>query len=526
MLTRFVSLGQLIKFAYDATGILPRKRSERSGLDDKDIKRIQKQLERLVEEEGSLMDRCGELVHNLSYELAGTIQNPKVSFALGESMMDLLDDYNYVVRNEGTYLSPKESLNWFCGAHAVPNLVLSIQKHILRCNIAAEDFIAPPDNDWYLPSVAGDSVTWPLDKAMQWVYSYCETSRTQFHCPVDVVLHGDPEMQQNLENATNWQKGPTLPSWPGLHWNFSRSLERLTQANPPHQRCISAKEQESILYVLFLARLSTYISKQLKDAYGAEFLLEMVERFKRQRDWLATDLKLFKAHVIDFIERHEMPEQQHDFIWFDYSDRYWKWFGERARHCAQDIQRLIVASSDHVVGELEVAQLCSQYSDYTVRSLLDSLSCASHLKEDFVGFSEALFKGFDLKKTTTTTEADVAAYEAEIRQSGLFACLEWMVHWNRALVYYRRNEDKDAFRHIEYAFESAKYSAGLNQYQIVNQFIELAAKNDNWKRFKSGVFWASYLGISVRWLRKDEPTEENLRSTFDLMKNAHFRYAV
>ena len=72
----------------------------------------------------------------------------------------------------------------------------------------------------------------------------------------------------------------------------------------------------------------------------------------------------------------------------------------------------------------------------------------------------------------------------------------------------------------------AKYSAGQNQYEIVNQFIELAAKNNNWKSFKKGVFWANYLGISVRWLRKDEPTEENLRGVFELMKNSHFRYAV
>ncbi|WP_272971322.1 hypothetical protein [Comamonas terrigena] len=522
----FVSLGQLIKFAYDATGVLPRKRTEKTGLNEKEIKRIQKQLERLVEEEGSLMDRCGELIQKLSYELAGTIQNPKVSFALGESMIDLLDVYNHVVRDEGTYLSPKDSLRWFCGAYAIPRLVLSIQKHVLRCNIAAEGLIAPPENDWYLPDISGDSIIWPLDKAMQWVYAHCQTSRTQFHSAGKVVNQDDPELRQNLENASNWQSGETLPSWLGLHWNFSRSMDRLVAADGTYQRAISAKERESILYVLFLARLSTYVSKKMKDAYGSKILTEMVERFKRQRDWLAADLQIFKAQTVEFIAQHEVPEKEHNSVWFELSNRYWSWFSDRARHCGATMQELLVACDDHIIPEVKVAQLCTQYSDYTVRSALDSLTSASDLKMNLGGFPEALFKGFDLKKSITTTKDDVAAYEAEVREKGLLNSLEWMVHWNRALLHYRKHEDKDAFRHIENAFELAKYSAGHKQYEIVNQFIELAAKNNNWKSFKNGVFWANYLGISVRWLRKDEPKDDNLRGVFELMKNTNFRYAV
>lgn len=522
----FVSLGQLIKFAYDATGVLPRKRAEQTGLNEKDIKRITKQLSRLVDEEGSLLDRCGELIQTLSGELAGTIQNPKVSFAIGEGMIDLLDVYNYVVRDEGTYLSPKESLRWFCGAHAIPRLVLSIQKHLLRFNIAAEGLIAPPETDWYLPDISGDSITWPLDKAMKWVYAHSKTSRTQFHSAGKVIDQDEPEIRQNLENASNWQSGETLPSWPGLHWNFSRSMDRLVAAEQPYQRAISAKEKESILYVLFLARLSTYVSKQLKDAYGENFLTKMVELFKRQRDWLAADLQKFKAQTDKFIEQHAVPEQEHSSVWFELSNRYWSWFSDRARHCGVTMQELISASDDHVIPEIEVAQLCSQYSDYTVRSVLESLTSASDLKKNLSGFPKALFKGFDLKKSSATTEADVAAYEAEVRENGLLNRLEWMVHWNRALLNYRKHEDEDAFKHIENAFELAKYSAGQNQYEIVNQFIELSAKNNNWKSFKKGVFWANYLGISVRWLRKDEPTDENLRGVFELMKNSHLRYAV
>ncbi|MBT0727614.1 hypothetical protein HGT73_09490 [Rosenbergiella australiborealis] len=523
----FVSLGQLLKFAYDATGVLPRKRAERTGRNEKDIKRISKQLERLIDEEGCLMARSKELIRVLYSELAGTIQNPKVSVAIRESINDLFDVYHNVVCNEVTYLSPKDSLKRFYGAHAIPELVLSIQKHILRLNIAAEEFIAPPENDWYLPDISENStIIWPLDKAMNWIYIHCQTNRTQFHSAGMVIHEDDPEIRQNIENASNWQSGATFPSWHGLHWNFSRSMDRLVAAEGAYQRAISAKEKESILYVLFLARLSTYVSKQLKEAYGEKFLSEMLQLFKRQRNWLVADLQTFKAQTDNFIEQHAIPEEQHNSVWFKLSNRHWSWFTDQCRHCGATMQELIATSEDHVIPETKIAQLCNQYGDYIVRAALDSLVSVSDLHNSFFGFWKAILKGFDLKKSIITTEADVAAYEAEMRDNQLLNGLQWMVHWNRALIHYRKHEDKEAFRHIEKAFEVAQYSAGKNQYEIVNQFIELAAKNNNWKSFKNGVLWANYLGIRGRWLSNYELTDENLRHAFNIMKNTHFRYGI
>lgn len=517
----FVSLGQLIKFAYAATGVLPRKRSERTGLDDKDIKRIQKQLERLIDEEGSLTDRCGELIQALAFELTGTILNPKVNLAIGETMIDLLEVYKAVVRDDGTYLSPKDSLRWFCGAYAIPRLVLSIHKHALCFNIAAEGFLTPTEADWYLPTISGTSITWPLEKAINWVYEQCGTTRTQFHNPGKVVDRDDPEGRQNLENASNWLSGKTFPSWPGLHWNLLRSIDRLAAEEEPYRRSLSEKEKESFMYVLFLARLSTYVTKELHDSYGAEVLIDMINRFKRNRDWLAVDLKAFKTETLTYIERYGAPESAADKIWLEFSNQYWRWFSDRAQDCAMTMQRLLKAFDDHSIPDDMVTQLCDRYGDYTVRSVLDSMFCASDLKIQDC-FPEALFKGFDLKKSSSTTGADIDAYEAEVKEKGLMTSLEWMVLWNRAALCYKKEKHEEAFIHIQKAFDLAKYSAGKNQYQIVNQYIELAAKNNSWKSFKKGVAWASFLGLSIRWLRNDEPTEDNLRGVFEFMKRVRY----
>lgn len=223
----FPTLGELVKFAFDAAGVLPRKRGEDDGLNDTDKKRIQKQLQRLTDEEGSLTDRCGELIRNLGFLTAGAIPNAKVNLAFGEGVMDLFEVYNAVIRDEGTYLNKKDSILWFCRAHAIPRLALSIQKHALRFNLASEGFAIPPDPNWYLPTANGDEIIMPIKKAMSWVYEACGVSRTHFHYPGKSANTDDAELQQNLENASDWFKGERLPSWPGLSWNFARSFEHL-----------------------------------------------------------------------------------------------------------------------------------------------------------------------------------------------------------------------------------------------------------------------------------------------------------
>lgn len=122
MAYNFPTLGELVKFAFDSAGVLPRKRGEDDGLSEADKKRIQKQLERLTDEEGSLTERCDELIRTLAFLTAGAISSPKASFAVGECAMDLFDVYNSVIRDEGTYLTEKDSILWFCRVHAVPRL--------------------------------------------------------------------------------------------------------------------------------------------------------------------------------------------------------------------------------------------------------------------------------------------------------------------------------------------------------------------------------------------------------------------
>jgi len=67
----FATQGELVKLAYDAFGVLPRKDACHDDIDETQKKAIQKQLERLAKEEGGLLSNFGQVTQTLSSILKG-----------------------------------------------------------------------------------------------------------------------------------------------------------------------------------------------------------------------------------------------------------------------------------------------------------------------------------------------------------------------------------------------------------------------------------------------------------------------
>jgi hypothetical protein len=137
-------------------------------------------------------------------------------------------------------------------------------------------------------------------------------------------------------------------------------------------------------------------------------------------------------------------------------------------------------------------------------------------------FPDFLFEGLDLKNNQNASLEEIARYEDALKKSKLEPLLPWMPTWIKGAYHYRRQEYQLAFPFFKEAFNSAKYCAGNNQYKLVNQFVEVAAKNNKRLEFNKGIRWAQYLGIEIRWLRKDEPTVEKLNFVFAIMKKASY----
>lgn len=270
-----------------------------------------------------------------------------------------------------------------------------------------------------------------------------------------------------------------------------------------------------------MARLATYICNLIKEAYGTVILEQLITQFTQYRDWLSVDLDSFIEETTSYIEGYSVPPIAIDTVWMEFSEQYWTWFRDRYADLAKTLDYLLHENDYNPLPADTVAELIQSYGEYSVRTALDRLE----INREFPipsGFPQRLGEGFELKKSSECSDADIDQYLQELRQEGLASHLDWMERWLRAVVRYRNGDYESAFYHIEYAFEQAKYRAGGSQYLLVNQFIELAAKTDRWKSFKKGVEWALYLGISIRWLRDQEPTEEALQFVFAMMQKATY----
>lgn len=518
----FPTLGQVIRFAFDACGVLPRKRGERNGMTEQDKKRIQKRLQRLANEEGKLLENAYAAINELGALLAGTIAPAKAVTALGGVLLDLFNVYHAVVRSEGTYLNKRETIGWFSRAYAIPRLVISVRKHVLRLNLMAEGLRTPSEPDWYLPTVTDEGVTWPLEKVLYWTYEVCETKQTHFHFPGMNAESECPEQTQNLENARHWCKGRSTPSWNSLHWNVARSFERLASVEDRnYRRDVSEALQKNIYLVLFIARLSTDVCKAVAEVLGTSYLAQLVAQYRCHDSWLQADLEILRQEVDRYRVEMLGTGLTADEAWDEISEYYWRWFADRSVACGKEMQYLLNQNGEPKLPEETICAFVARYREYPVRSCAEYFAICSEVKAT-LEFAEALQAGFKLKSHPDCSDEEIDRYEVGLTRGDVAPQLSWMVPWLRAVVRYRREAYEEAFPHFEQAFELAKYSAGQNQYKLVNQYIELAAKVDRWGSFKKGVEWANYVGQPVRWLRDKPPTDENLVFVFQMMKRVQY----
>lgn len=510
----FPTQGEVIQFAFDALGVFPRKHDDAASLDETKKKSTQKALQRLAVEDGTLdQQRLGEMIQTLSYLVAGSIP-PRECFALGDTLLDLFDIYQEMLRDEGTFLSKSETAKYFLLSAAVLRLPVSIVKHLQRYNVAADTLVTPVDTYWYIPRKGPNGWIWPLENVMRWAYELAGTSIQKFHRPDAADL---TTQEKNLESAKKWLAGLHLPAWPTLLNNFNESFEVLDQEQEKQGRAsLSETQKNSIRTALFVTRASTYISKLVLHHYGDAVLQEFCLRYQIVADCVTDDARKIRDFVQKLIVADDIPPNEWDHVWFDVSTDYWVQFAVQHDAVEQALQQQQITMT-------EAAKINRSFGGLAALPFeKPEVFTPQHSMPP--GFSEAICEGFTLQESADLNIEKIEIYAAHLENLKLCHVLPWMVSWQQATYHYRAERYKDAYQFIKKAFEKAQYCAGKNQYLLINQYIELAAKNDKWQDFKKGIEWATYLGFEVRWLRKDEPTEERLKSVFAIMKMA--RYSI
>jgi len=515
----FPSQGELIKFIYKAAGVLPRKYGPQDEMDEKTKKTVQKALARLAAEEGNLNDNFGELIQRLSSSLSGHISNYKIMFSIGEILFDVLDVYKQVLREDGTYLSKKETMKWFLSTYLIHSVVLSVNKHLLRFNVAADNLFFP-DNDWFLPTIIDGEVEYPLAKTLRWAYELCETSHNSFHLPDKRSSVNGTRQEQNIENALNWLNGKSLPSLATLLSNFNFSFDTLDKCEDIRfRKIISEDKRESIRIVLFIARASTFIFKEILENYGITYLKDVCNQYCRYASYLLEEIEPIKAVIETHIISQQLSPPEIDELWYEQIPGFFSQLGDKQIYIAKEIETYI--SLSNAITPAKVNDWVKQYGSWTVLPIIDFIyrQLSQPIPESFPDF---LFKAMELKNNAHTTEEEIRGFETQLRKSGLDIYLPWAVNWIYGAFYYKKEQYEVAYPFFKEAYEAARYCAGKNQYKLVNQYVEVAAKNNKWSEFKKGIEWSQFLGVEIRWLRKNEPTKENLDFVFYMMKTANY----
>lgn len=512
--------GDIIRFLYMAAGVLPEKRDPTPALDDRQRRNLQKALERLAAEEGNLDENFGEMIRKLSFLVAGHIESEPLNLAIGEVIFDLMEVYRQVFIEEGTYLSKRETLRWLIADRWAPAAALSIARQITKFGLRTLATYLPDSPNWFLPDVGGVKPTWPLAKVMHWIYTQANLSQTQFHYPQRKVCANDDGRERDLENAQNWIHGRHLPSAAALRWTFDRAFEARQLGAPNGSGMLGPLpplHQEGARVVLFLARCATYVASEVRAHFGEEFLKSICQIFERTLALALEDTGRIESLINNLAREQNLSTQ--DMSLREYAVNWWdKELKTRAHRAGAELQALHESGS---LGAEEIEQLARTYGYLVVLPTVAWLKAPRH-HEVPSGFARALLDGQRLSADRELTHDCIDAYASSIQTSGVAPLLPWMVSWLHFLVCYRHDDDAHAWIWISQAYEAARYRAGSSQYKIVNHYIELAAKMNKRRAFGKGVEWARYIGMSVRWLRDNEPTPENLDFAMEVMKRARY----
>jgi hypothetical protein len=517
----FATHGELLKHLYLAFGVLPRKEAGADDFDETDKKTLQKQLGRLASEEGHLIGSYQKAVVTLRELLSQYLTVPGHIDALGTVLDDLEADYAGLIRTEGTYLSQRDSIRYFMSVHAVPTLVLALKRSRLLCGLGDGPGVWREDPFWYLPNFEDNGkVTMPLAKVMRWTYTACGLSQKQFHCPGKLGDPVPPAQEQNLTNAVNWARGRGNPSLPALVANFRESFA----AHDTYARPVDPALRESVLAALVYARAATSVAKTILDTYGMTYLRDVCAQIRQLTTLLEAEVQEFLGEIVPILQKQASAEQATG-VWLRACAHHERFVRDKLMQVARELLVLIERAPHTPFPSETVTALTRRFGGFAVQANVDRIA----RQQDFrmpEGFAGLLGQGFQLRRTPATTWEEIDAFEQSLAESGLHGALCWFVPWLRGIYHYRREQFGAAYPYYEAAFELAKYRAGRLQYDLVNQFVELAAKNGREHAFDKGIDWALYIGLEIRWLRDKEPTQENREFVRFMLERANYAHQL
>lgn len=513
---RFPTVGELLRFAYRVAGVLPEK-------DDPILPRgrsraaTRKAIARLAQEEGTLEENLGELAADLSFLIAGYSGSLPAHMLVGDVLGDVLESYQELIASEGTFLDRQSTLKWLIRDRWLEIVVVSLARNAAKCKPSMLFPFRPDATDWFLPDFMGDGVVWPLRKALEWLYATVDLSQTQFHYPGRDATESNHIKQRDLENAQNWTSGRSLPSAAALKANLSRAIHERAE---PIKLLTDPRRLSYVESVIFLSRVSTAIWREIVEIYGVEFASEVRKIFYRLWEQLMDEMGSLEGEMAHHCKRvgvrRSDPALRRRVL-----SEWGRSMDDRLRFVQRAIEPIVkagIALEECHLGPLR-EQCGSLAVDLQAIPLMDG-----HLPGPPPHFLELYGEWCRLRESTKKSAEDIDFFEQALGSCNLADALCWMPPWLRFQLAYRQQNYATAWLEIGRAYELAKYRAGRSQYEIVNQYVEMAAKCGTHQEFVGGVKWARYIGLKIRWIRGRDLAPDNLEFAKAMFRN--ISYAV
>ena len=496
----FPTLGEVAKSLFDHASLLARKGEHSDNFfDEKKKKSFQTSLARLAKEDGDFNHNLTTIIHQFLDCIHQISPDTRICLAIDESIHEVFEQYRHLIRNEGTCLSKKDTIHWLLRARFIDSIVLSTQKNKLRFNIKDTCLITPNKPYWFLPIMSEGTVVWPLASSLKWAYTLANTSQSRFHYPDESPQYDSYRQSQNLQNASKWLNNKKLPNWGSIYSNISESLNALQSCNNPnYQRNIDEQYRQSILWVLFISRLTTSIGKAIEKQYGRAYLANLIEHYIIQDKLLNSEAKTLEAIVECTLNEANISDPKiANTLWYDFIPKLWRFTSNKCYQAAREIQPLIINNKiqDEIPTDLK-HKLIDQYGEYAISLINRNLKIQNKQKLPRM-FPELYFKGDDLRKQTSISLNDINEFQSLVKKEQLQDEFQWLIDWIKATHLCQSEKYPEALHHYQKSFEICRYAAGQRQYDLVNEYIAICSKTDQTKKRQKAITWAKYLGIKT-----------------------------
>lgn len=486
-LAQFPSQGDLIKFTYDALGIIPSKSEQILDLKIEN-KSLQKSLQRFAKEESSnFLENFDLHMQALHSAIADLFPTWHLQHSILDTLKDLFQCYLGAVLENHTYLNKKDSFEFIIQTTILPRLPISILKYKESYADFFKDVHAPQDFYWFLET---NNQT-PLSNIMQWIYTSENLDQNNFHSLEQSLLttYESDQQEKDLWNVDNWLKDKTLPAFAMLKATFDRAFK---------SHAIPKERQESYLFFLLIARFCTYCSQQIKENYGTSFLQTMSEKLRSYLDAIYKDFHIFyndemKAIMNEQknimasdpynIENNVNIEEMTNFLVFQ---SFQKNCLQAGAELALRVQRVghtnnLPDFDDHFPANFNLI---------TLKDGFHYLQSQANPKQFLVNIENYYHGYFDVLNKQMSFEVWLAEYQSCHND----IVYPWLEQWIRGVLLFKQNDIAEALNFMDSAFETIRYAAGKHQERFLEDYLSISlAHTKGYKSFKQAYKWGTFM---------------------------------